>query len=129
MADVGSIRRRLLAAGAVTLTAALVAAGLGLAILFDRHVERLAVAELDDRAMALLSALEWDSARLPAIRETRSDPRYDRPLSGRYWQITIGGEMTRSRSLWDGVPPAAGIPRPPAGRGSRSGVDPMAARC
>ncbi|HRO14347.1 MAG TPA: sensor histidine kinase, partial [Paracoccus sp. (in: a-proteobacteria)] len=122
MADVGSIRRRLLAAGAVTLTAALVAAGLGLAILFDRHVERLAVAELDDRAMALLSALEWDSAHLPVFRETRIDPRYDRPLSGRYWQMTIGGEMTRSRSLWDGVLPVADIP-PATGR-TRVGIGP-----
>ena len=29
------------------------------------------------------------------------NPRFDEPLSGRYWQVGAGETLLRSRSLWD----------------------------
>jgi hypothetical protein len=42
----GSLRRRLLLAGAISILAALALAGVGLTLLFQRHVERRVEAEL-----------------------------------------------------------------------------------
>jgi signal transduction histidine kinase len=99
--SLSSVRLRLLAAGAVSIAAALVLAGLGLALLFERHVERRAVAELSDHLDQVIAGL--DRTADGALIETRlpADPRFDRPLSGLYWQVNAGAEVLRSRSLWD----------------------------
>jgi signal transduction histidine kinase len=99
--SLSSVRLRLLAAGAVSIAAALVLAGLGLALLFERHVERRAVAELSDHLDQVIAGL--DRTTDGALIETRlpADPRFDRPLSGLYWQVNAGAEVLRSRSLWD----------------------------
>jgi len=99
--SLSSVRLRLLAAGAVSIAAALVLAGLGLALLFERHVERRAVAELSDHLDQVIAGL--DRTADGALIETRlpADPRFDRPLSGLYWQVNAGTEVLRSRSLWD----------------------------
>lgn len=96
-----SIRRRLLIAGTATIGAALVLAGIGLSVLFDRHVERVAVDNLDDRAMALLTLVEPDGGGGGRLRGISLDPLYEQPFSGNYWQIWIGSDLHRSRSLWD----------------------------
>ncbi len=51
-----SLRFRLLAASAVSITLALLVAGLGLAALFERHVERRVEAQLDDTLGQILAA-------------------------------------------------------------------------
>jgi len=98
-----SLRLRLLVAGALTIALALLAAGLGLSVLFERHVERRVTAELGVDIRQLLAGLDVGadgSARL--LREPRSQ-RYSQPFSGRYWQIEKAEEVVlRSRSLWDG---------------------------
>lgn len=96
-----SIRRRLLLAAAATIGAALVLAGIGLSVLFDRHVERVAVDNLDERAMAVLALVEPDGQGGGRLRNISLDPLYEQPFSGNYWQIWIGEELHRSRSLWD----------------------------
>ena len=38
----------------------------------------------------------------PQLSQDLSDPRYGRPLSGAYWQVSDDkGVRLRSRSLWD----------------------------
>ncbi|MBP7241398.1 HAMP domain-containing sensor histidine kinase [Amaricoccus sp.] len=96
----GSLRLRFLIAGAAALAATLAVAALGLALLFDRHVERLAVAELSAELDHLAAGLGTGSEGLIVARAP-SDPGYVQPLSGSYWQIETGGRTLRSRSLWD----------------------------
>lgn len=94
-----SLRWRLLVIGAAAILLAIGAAGTGLALLFDRHVERVAVADLEGRALAIAARVD---PRNPAdLREDRGDPQYQQPFSGHYWQISLGETIHRSRSLWD----------------------------
>lgn len=99
-----SLRWRLLLAGGAAVLAALAGAAIGLAVLFDRHVERVALADLDDRALSLIAMVEQDGGP-PRLRAIPRDPLYDRPFSGHYWQIWLGDQVLRSRSLWDHVMP------------------------
>ncbi len=105
----GSLRFRLLAATVVALGVALVLAGFLLAGLFRDHVmnqfELALTAQLDQ----LTARLELDATGQPQIDAQRlSDPRWQRPYSGLYWQLdrfSPDGQTRqaalRSRSLWD----------------------------
>ena len=104
-----SLRWRLLLAGGAAILAALGAAAIGLAVLFDRHVERVALADLEDRMLSLIAMVEQDGG-LPRLHTVPRDPIYDRPFSGHYWQIWLGKEVTRSRSLWDYTLPVDDAP-------------------
>lgn len=95
-----SIRWRLILAGTAAIVAALSLSAVGLALLFERHVERVAVAELDARAMALVAMVEPHGSGT-TLRAAPVDPFYDQPFSGHYWQIALGPDINRSRSLWD----------------------------
>lgn len=97
-----SLATRLILGSAVWIVAALVVGGLLLAGLFQGHVQRI----FDDRQVIMLDSLivvtrvnaegELELTRPPG------DPEFERPLSGRYWQITpASGTPLRSRSLWD----------------------------
>lgn len=97
-----SLATRLILGSAVWIVAALVVGGLLLAGLFQGHVQRI----FDDRQVIMLDSLivvtrvnakgELELVRPPG------DPEFERPLSGRYWQITPpAGAPLRSRSLWD----------------------------
>lgn len=101
--SLSSVRLRLLAAGAVSIATALVLAGIGLSVLFERHVERRAVAELSTHLDQVIAGLDRDAEG--TLIETRlpADPRFGQPLSGLYWQVEAKTEGTvlRSRSLWD----------------------------
>lgn len=108
-----SLRWRLVLAGGAAILVALGLSALGLALLFERHVERVAIADLDGRALALAAMVEPGPAGA-VLRDATPDPLYDQPFSGRYWQITLGGAVQRSRSLWD-VTLAPGRPAPPPG--------------
>jgi signal transduction histidine kinase len=110
----GSIRLRLGLASVATIAAALVLSWLGLKVLFDRQAVGLAEGELRSRSYVL--AASFDPRLPPAAPPPTAggDPAYQRPYSGSYWQIGIGAEQWRSRSLWDyelAVPDAA----PPVG--------------
>lgn len=108
-----SIRLRLLLAGAAAIGLALALAAGGLALLFDRHVERVAVADLDSRFLALAAAIEPDANGKPVLRSTPIDPLYMQPLSGHYWQIRLGDQVQRARSLWDYTLPLPETPPAP----------------
>jgi signal transduction histidine kinase len=101
----GSLRLRLLAAGAASILIALALAGLGLTLLFERHVERRVVAELELDLRQLIGHLGRGENGALRLERPLADPRFEEPLSGLYWQITEepGGVLLRSRSLWDGM--------------------------
>ncbi|MDB5554632.1 MAG: hypothetical protein JWL86_4616 [Rhizobium sp.] len=86
--------------GGASLVVALVIAFFGLSLIFERHVERRAAAELTLHLDQLISALGLRDGKLSLDRQP-PDPRFAQPLSGLYWQIESGGDLLRSRSLWD----------------------------
>lgn len=100
----GSLGLRLLALAAVWVVLALIGAGIVLTDIFRSHVEgelaRHAELHLDELTVALAAA--GAAAPLPTPRDL-SDPRFQRPLSGLYWQVADAGGtvLLRSRSLWD----------------------------
>jgi signal transduction histidine kinase len=104
-----SLRFRLLFATVVALCVALVLAGLLLAGLFRDHVMRQFESTLAEQLDQLTARLALDAQGQPKIDGERlSDPRWDRPYSGLYWQIDrLGADgparraVLRSRSLWD----------------------------
>lgn len=94
----------MLVAGAITLIIALAAAGLGLEILFERHVERHSIAMLKTDIRQLLAGLQIGDSGTITLSRSPSDQRYHQPFSGLYWQMrSATGTLKRSRSLWDEV--------------------------
>lgn len=98
-----SLRLRLLLLGALSVALALIASTIGLVFLFERHVERRVDAELNAYLNQLIAGLDRDADGGIALLRSPSDPRFERPLSGLYWQVLIEPTATvlRSRSLWD----------------------------
>jgi signal transduction histidine kinase len=104
----GSLRFRLLAATVLGVSLAMVLAGVVLNGLFQEHVMRQfekGLAQQLDQVTARLSA---DAQGQPLIdAQTLSDPRWQRPYSGLYWQLddvtptAVRPGVLRSRSLWD----------------------------
>ena len=101
----GSLRLRLFAAGAVSIVLALAVAAAGLMLLFERHVERRVVLELEADLRQLAGGLAADASGALEVGRSPAEPRFQEPLSGLYWQIVRqpAGTMLRSRSLWDSV--------------------------
>lgn len=109
-----SLRLRLLTGAVVFIFAALAIAAAGLSYLFERHVKTWIDAELESQIGQLIGSLEPDPTGTLTVARPPSDPRYEPPYSGRYWQITLPatGTTIRSRSLWDhtiALPPPPGI--------------------
>ena len=97
---------RLLALSVVTIAAALLLAWLALTILFERHIRMRLEEELISNTHSLVANLQWQDGQLN-VGTLLPDPRFERPLGGLYWQIDQeGGEVLRSRSLWDASLPA-----------------------
>jgi signal transduction histidine kinase len=103
-----SLRARLALAGLLSIALALLVASVGLVALFERHVERRIGDELTGRLNQLAAALTITPDGGVSVDPTPAEPRFEKPLSGLYWQIDdatsgAGGVgLLRSRSLWDG---------------------------
>lgn len=99
----GSLRLRLLLAGAASTLVALTLAAYGLTILFERHAGRRIDAELSVHLNQITAHLERDPSGQLQLTAPPADPRFEVPLSGLYWQIVHeqNGTVLRSRSLWD----------------------------
>jgi signal transduction histidine kinase len=97
----GSLRLRLLVAGAVSILVALALSAFGLTLLFERHVERRIAGELAVHLDQITAGLDRDASGALVLSRPPADPRFGTPLSGLYWQIRVGDERLRSRSLWD----------------------------
>jgi len=107
----GSLRLRLLATTLVWIIVSIIVAGWSLGSLFRSHVEAQFNAELGTHLDQLTAQLVLDGQGRPTLSVPLSDPRFNRPFGGLYWQIdrnagpnlpAIDGAL-RSRSLWDQV--------------------------
>jgi len=106
---VGSLRVRLLLGTLAALALALLLAGVVLGGLFRDHVMRQFEITLTQQLDQLTARLAFDDAGQPQIDpQALSDPRWQRPFSGLYWQLDkVSGDgrsrsgILRSRSLWD----------------------------
>ncbi|MBX3645885.1 MAG: sensor histidine kinase [Rubrivivax sp.] len=103
-----SLRWRLLAATLVAALAVAVLAGAWLSALFRDEVERQFSASLRTQLDEVTARFELDAAGAPAVDGAAlSDPRWQQPYSGLYWQVDAIGtqglrrSVLRSRSLWD----------------------------
>jgi signal transduction histidine kinase len=108
-----SLHRRLLLAGAALILLALGAATVGLTLLFQHHVERRLNEELKIDLDQLIAGLGLSPSGELASVTPPADPRFERPLSGLYWQIVVepAKRTLTSRSLWDTelkLPPTGG---------------------
>ena len=99
----GSLRLRLLAGAAAFVLAAIALSAIGLTILFQRHVERWVDAELSSHLDQLIARIDNGADGQLAVTRPPADPRFQRALSGLYWQVKVepDGPVLRSRSLWD----------------------------
>ncbi len=96
-----SLRLRFVLVGGLAVVAAPSIAAVGLALLFERHVERRAVAEMSADLDQLAAGLERNADGQLEKRAPPADPRYRQPLSGHYWHVETGERMLTARSLWD----------------------------
>ena len=102
----GSLRWRLMLGAAVTMLATLTIALFAMGLLFSRHIERRVAEDLQRDALRIVAELRIDETGTPHSNAEVTDPRYDTPASGRYWQLTSATGNARSLSLWDeSLPP------------------------
>lgn len=100
-----SLRLRLLFGTLFWIAASILVAGWGLGRLFQQHVATQFHTELRTHLDQLTAHLESGAQGQPRLKLPLSDPRFNKPFSGFYWQIdrpTAVG-IARSRSLWDQV--------------------------
>jgi signal transduction histidine kinase len=99
-----SLLVRLVSASAVLIVLALMLAGFGLRAIFDREIERRAAEDLTQIVKMLAAQVRIDAGGELVLDAAPSDPRFETPYAGRYWQIgQPSGKVIRSRSLWDFV--------------------------
>lgn len=103
-----SLQRRLLLVTWVTAGLTLLASWFILSALFRDHARQQFIERLTADLDQVMARLDVDARGRPVLDASMlSDPRWQRPRSGRYWQIDAGGAATaaaallRSRSLWD----------------------------
>jgi signal transduction histidine kinase len=98
----GSLRLRLVAGGIIAILVALTIAGVGLILLFERHLTRTMADDLDVQLKQLIAGVDIDQTGNLVVTRAPTDPRFADPLSGLYWQVADDrGQLLRSRSLWD----------------------------
>lgn len=97
-----SIRFRLATTGLAMIVLTMCAAGWILTILFENHVQRRVVEELETDLRQLIAGLKVSAEGKVTFSRHPTDERYQQPFSGLYWQVTRNGDvLERSRSLWD----------------------------
>ena len=109
----GSLRTRLLIGALAWIIVALALAGWGLRNLFKEHIEQQLQAQLVLHLNQLSVATNIGADGKLAVTPLSSDARFEKPLSGMYWQVDelrinaqqqpeVAREASaRSRSLWD----------------------------
>jgi signal transduction histidine kinase len=99
-----SLRLRLVVGGIGALMVALTIAGIGLTVLFERHVSRTVADDLDVHLKQLIAGIDIGADGKLVVARPPVDPRFSDPLSGLYWQVSDDrGDLLRSRSLWDTI--------------------------
>lgn len=98
----GSLRMRLLTAAGLSILVALVMIGLLIVRVFDQHGRQRLAADLGHQLDQLAALATPGAAGGLKIDGEMTDPRFDQPLGGLYWQVNKeGAAVARSRSLWD----------------------------
>ncbi len=101
--DPRSLTFRLSATTILWVGGALLAVGFLLVFLFRDHIERRFDTQLRDHMEELVAASEIAPDGKLQLIWIPSDPRFNRPLSGWYWQILENGKpVKQSKSLWSG---------------------------
>jgi len=97
-----SLRLRLLLGASLALGLTLMIAGFSLYLLFQRYVEQVASQELQNHFIQLAANISIDAQGKVQSGSVLSDPRFQKPYGGLYWQINEETmQSLRSRSLWD----------------------------
>ncbi len=97
-----SLRLRLGFAATISVAVALAFIGFLIANVFDRQISSRLEHDLSQQLDQLAAQLVINDDNTAGVEENLTDPRYERPLSGLYWQISEAGKAPlRSRSLWD----------------------------
>jgi signal transduction histidine kinase len=97
-----SLTARLILGAAVWVTVSVGGAAVALYSMFAGHIERELDDDLEEWLGVVVRAVEVDGNGTLQLVRLPSDPRFDRPRSGRYWQISEGGApVLRSPSLED----------------------------
>lgn len=97
-----SLRLRLLGGGAAWIVLALAASWIFVLSLFTQLIENERRSDLQVAFDRLVASIDPD-ADDPLLEGVLTDPRYDTPLGGLYWQVRDmrSGNAVRSRSMWD----------------------------
>ncbi|MCX5464840.1 sensor histidine kinase [Alcaligenes parafaecalis] len=104
----GSLRSRLLLGTLAWILLSIVLAGFGLNRLFQDHVYRQFEQRLQTHLDQIMADVNLDSSDGVTLQSRLSDPLFEQPYSGMYWQIARQEEGSnqwavalRSTSLWD----------------------------
>jgi signal transduction histidine kinase len=117
-----SLEARLIGISLLWIILALGLAALGLSKLYRDHVENEHAERISGYLDELAAVLDvGDDGRL-VLQRDMSDPLFQRPYSGLYWEVFVDEESRlRSRSLWE-----RSLGLPPAGTGdAEDGTDPV----
>lgn len=103
-----SLAGRLIGVAAIWSAIVLIITGFGLSALFRGSTQAAFDRELSISLDALASTIDIDQGGDLIVPRPPPDPRFTRPLSGRYWRVVdvegadqLVGAGVRSRSLWD----------------------------
>lgn len=88
-----SLQFRLLLTSGLSIAIALGIAGLALAAIFQNYIETRVERELTNDLRQLASLMETPDEQTVRIVGRLSDPRFDLPFSGRYWQMNEGSAI------------------------------------
>lgn len=98
-----SLRSRLTKFALVVVASTMVLTGIGLAWLFQRHIEQRVGQELTAHLEQIIGDLRFNADGSVELSRALSDPRFGKVLGGLYFQVTTeeGQVLLKSRSLWD----------------------------
>ena len=99
MRQARSLRVRVIVLAAVSIVTALTVAGASLVVIFNRHLDQRLEQELETRLVELAAAFSLDATGEPKLNAFPSDPQYQYPYSGSYWQVSdangrVDGEVS-----------------------------------
>jgi signal transduction histidine kinase len=97
-----SLHNRLVLFAILSISFILIIAGMGIAALYKAHVENFVLTDLTSHSDQLLGITSVSPSGAISVEAELSDPRFQQPGGGLYWQIDVKGQTSlRSRSLWD----------------------------
>ncbi len=79
----------------------LAVAWLVMTVLFQRHLERREIEELNRQSLPLIAGLQVDASGRLSVATQPPDPRFARPSSGLYWQVSSQHGRIALAFLWD----------------------------